>query len=966
MKAFVPATGLHCATHRDALLFAIEHVSIVASFCGDFMRAMRSIRSLLLATFLLLAACAPLLAQTPKTSRPLVIDTTRHARVANQEIAAGIERSTGHFWVETASGTPLLYRRDAITSATTIRAGGRTYTNATAGSGQTPPGTRALPTGVTDVLADRLRWTTRIADNGILLDVEQEFLPSLDSTYAHVRITTTLINRGAAAVEAGALLMLDLVIDDVDRIDLSVDGVAVTHERGWFGSAVPGGYLGRTPRHPWEVVGRLDGRGATRPDRFVAGRWQWNSFLGAALWDYVPSPQEIWDAAVLMQWNARSIAPGARVSFTTDYGVLTRYAVTLACPDTLRVSLAPDGAGYQPDPLPIPVSVRNTATGMLRDVQAVIALPGGIVNTGSDTAVVVPSPLPPGGTGLAEFRVHVPARDRDTILTCRITVTTSEGIHLVCTVPVVIPAVPPPPPPPRCVMNGLGTRGTEFWTGFPENNSSTNIKRNLVYVTAFEDAQVRVERPGSGQRTDVTVLAGTTARIDVEDALDDHVPEQVAKKGVRITSDRPVTVVAGTLNALHSDATLVLPMHALGSHHVTAGYNFFNPDEQVLVVGAHDGTTVTIAPGGVTSENRPARRPYQITLDAGDTYLLRAGLTGAGGGLTGTVVSADRPVAVLSGARSGWVPTNNLPWYAYLNPHYHQMIPTSLCGVEYVAAPFATRRGGSTFKVVATEDATDVTVRGGPNATLALAGDAMEFTIDAPVAITASRAVQVVQFAHSAAWDADTNEYGDAMMIAHTPVSRFVTCLEIAAGLDDRFDSSFVTVFAHAGSGVLLDDSLIDAGAFAPIAGTSLGYAHVMLSRGMHRLESLDRRGMGAVVYGFEHHDAFGYNAGFLVVDSTVMRVPDAPLPDGIVLQAVRPHPAAAQSLVAVSLVAATQVRLDLHDALGRRLRTLHDGMLAAGRHDIALDLADLAPGSYLLVLTHAAGRSTRTFVRAR
>jgi hypothetical protein len=930
------------------------------------MRSMRPIRSLLLTAALLLSASAPLAAQTPKSSRPLVFDTARHARVANRDIAAGIERGTGRFWVETASGTPLLYRRDAITSASTIRAGGRTYTNATAGSGQTPPGTRALPMGVTEVLADRLIWRTRIDASGILLDVEQEFLPSIDSTYAHVRITTTLINHGSTPVEAGALVMLDLVIDDVDRIDLSVEGMPVTHERGWIGGAVPGGYEGRTPRHPWEVVGRLDGRGATRPDRFVAGRWQWNSFLGAALWDYVPSAQEIWDAAVLMQWNARSIAPGARVSFTTDYGYLARYAATLACADTLRMTFAAGDTSYLPDPLLVPVTVRNTATGVLRDVQAVIALPGGIVNTGSDTAVIVPSPLPPGGEGRAEFRVHVPARDRDTVLTCSITVTTAEGIRLACTVPVVIPAVPPPPPPPRCVLNGLGTRGTEFWTGFPENSSSTNIKRNLVFVTAFEDAQVRVERPGSGQHTDVTVRAGTTARIEVEDALDDHVPEQVAKKGVRITSDRAVTVVSGTLNALHSDATLVLPQHALGTHHVTAGYNFFNPDEQVLVVGAHDGTTVTISPGGVTSENRPARRPYQITLDAGDTYLLRAGLTGFGGGVTGTVVSADRPVAVLSGARSGWVPTNNLPWYAYLNPHYHQMIPTSLCGVSYVAAPFATRRGGSTFKIVATEDATDVTVSGGPSATLARAGDALEFTIDAPVSITATHPVQVVQFAHSAAWDADTNEYGDAMMIAHTPVSRFVTCLEIAAGLDERFDSSFVTIFAHEGSGVLVDDSLVDAGTFAPIAGTTIRYAHLLLARGMHRIESLDRRGVGAVVYGFEYHDAFGYNAGFLVADSTVMRAQAAPVPGGIVLHAVRPHPAAAKSLVAVSLASAAAVRLDLHDALGRHVRTVHDGMLAAGLHDIRLDLADLAPGGYLLVVTHPAGRTTRAFVRAR
>ncbi len=1014
-------------------------------------------------------------------STTLIRDTTRHARVANGVIATGVDRVTGRFWIETASGVPLLFRKDAITSFSNIRAGGRVYTNNTVGSGQTPLGTRALPPGTTEVLTDRLRFRTRITAQDVDLDVEQEFLPSLDSTYAYVRITTTLVNRGSAAVTAGALLMLDFVIDDVDNIDVLVDGMQVTRERGWSGDAVPAGYEGHAPAHPWEVVGRLDGRGATRPDRYTVGRWQSNGSLGAVSWDYEASGLAIWDAAALLQWNERSIAPGARVSFASDYGYRTLMRATLACgadtlavdatqrayepdpftvtatvvntsvialpdidvamaapagftlaageqavhmltgpvapgssvqtswrmhapldtiarratipvsivapaliaqhcsveidvpalpvfrlelecPDTLRLAPGGDGRRYIPDPFDVPITVRNTGTGTLQSLLATLATDPGIDLVGTGVENITPSPLPPGATGFARFSVHVPPRVRDTILTCSISVVASQNIRLTCTVPVVIPALPPPPP---CVMNGRGTRGTEFWLGFPENGSTTGVRNNVLFIVASEESSVRVDRPATGQFTDVTVLPGEAVRVEVEDLLDDHAAEQPGDKGVHVTSDRPVMVIAGTLCTLHGDATLVLPMHALGTHYVTAGYNFFDPDEHVLITGAHDGTTVTITPGGVTSTNRPAGVPFQIALDAGGTYAIRAGLTGAGGGLTGTVVSADKPVAVTSGARSGWVPVNTLPWYAYLNPHFHQMIPTSLCGTSYVAAPFASRRGGATFKVVATANGTDVTISDGTFVTLTRMGESYEFTIDAPVSISATHPVQVVQFAHSAAWDADTNEYGDAMMIALAPVSRFMTCHDIATGIDERFDSSFVTVFAHDGAGVLLDGVPIEAAVMAPIPGTSIRYASLPLTRGVHRIESLDRRGVGAVVYGFEHHDAFGYNAGFLVVDSTVAHSTVPSAVRRFTIGTVWPHPVTTRGIVTITASRRASLRLDLHDVRGRHVCTLFDGMMDAGERDVVFDMRSLATGSYTLVLTHPDGRAVRTLVRA-
>jgi hypothetical protein len=42
-------------------------------------------------------------------------------------------------------------------------------------------------------------------------------------------------------------------------------------------------------------------------------------------------------------------------------------------------------------------------------------------------------------------------------------------------------------------------------------------------------------------------------------------------------------------------------------------------------------------------------------------------------------------------------------------------------------------------------------------------------------------------------------------------------------------------------------------------------------------------------------------------------------------------------------------VRVDLFDAVGRRVRAVSEGVLAAGDHPVELDVAGLAPGVYLL-----------------
>ncbi|HLA62821.1 MAG TPA: T9SS type A sorting domain-containing protein, partial [Rhodothermales bacterium] len=71
----------------------------------------------------------------------------------------------------------------------------------------------------------------------------------------------------------------------------------------------------------------------------------------------------------------------------------------------------------------------------------------------------------------------------------------------------------------------------------------------------------------------------------------------------------------------------------------------------------------------------------------------------------------------------------------------------------------------------------------------------------------------------------------------------------------------------------------------------------------------------------------------------------------------VAPNPVLGSGVVRYVLPEASRVRVSVYDVLGREVAVLMDGEQGAGRYDVALDAARLAPGAYLVRLT--AGEAT-------
>ena len=821
-----------------------------------------------------------------------------HARAGNGIISVQVERSTGQYRIESADGTPLLFRGEkGVTGFVNIHYKNDTYTNNLLHRSAPPEGARALRGIEVEELSDRVRVTAVLRHAGDSLRFAQELIPALDGDYAYINSVITLTNLSGRSVRAGVLTMFDIMIGARDTVDLRADQETVTRERAWQGASVPSEYRASAEGSPYVIRGRLSGGTADRPDVFTAGNWQFNGYLGTAVWDYTPSGLPIIDDAVLLQWNARDISGGDAMRVRSDYGFVTfsdlaltcalpalipapdstsyapypipasavvtntgslpvsgidvritlpaelhlafgetavktitgplnpgaqarlewmlladtvdspnpvvvdfsivtpaelaeqcrasavippvrAPALSLFCGDTIRLAIAEEGAAYEPDPFTISTYISNSGNMPLTNLTAEIQLPPGVVlASGNARKPVVPGTLAPGEGTVVDWSVRGILQPARTVAPYSVIVTATEAASS-CGNAVILPPFSQEP----CIEPGVSTAGQEFWLTFLPDLVGAAQENLRIYISAPQQATVTLWRSDINAQQTVQIPAGGMRMVEMDRALNLITPEYTTRKGVRIRSDSPVHVFAGNFRDRHTDAFTVLPVHALGTRYVTAGYNFPDVHEHFSVLAVEDNTTVTITPAAFTSTGKPNGQPITVTLDAGDIYYIKAYIAGVGGSLTGSRIESDRPVAVYSGAESGWVPEQGGDPSGFLNPLAEQMIPHRYLGTEYVGVPFRSRFGGDTYRIVATEDQTTVTVGSGTTFILPQAGSWKEDLLHDPSMITADKPVMVAQYAHSALWDHPDSEYGDGSMLLLVPTDRYMSCHYFPAG----------------------------------------------------------------------------------------------------------------------------------------------------------------------------------------
>jgi hypothetical protein len=106
---------------------------------------------------------------------------------------------------------------------------------------------------------------------------------------------------------------------------------------------------------------------------------------------------------------------------------------------------------------------------------------------------------------------------------------------------------------------------------------------------------------------------------------------------------------------------------------------------------------------------------------------------------------------------------------------------------------------------------------------------------------------------------------------------------------------------------------------------------------------------------------------GVLVVDSLCNQyLKTISFGDAPQLRQNHPNPFNPTTVISFILPAAQHVRLDIHNATGQHIRTLHDGILREGKHDLPFLASGLPSGLYLYTLHSRSGSQTRSMLLLR
>jgi hypothetical protein len=415
---------------------------------------------------------------------------------------------------------------------------------------------------------------------------------------------------------------------------------------------------------------------------------------------------------------------------------------------------------------------------------------------------------------------------------------------------------------------GSSNQGNDFYVlETPTFTCGKNSFAIAVANPSDEPANVVIENPGSSTSTSITIPAGNLTNTRFPCMAIEAEGNSIGVRPVyRIRSDVNVVAYAFVEYGANSDASLLLPVQALGMRYRAGSYKHptNSLDGIIGIVAVEDDTSISIfnASGALVDT--------RVTIDQGQVLQSRQAED-----MTGWTIVADKPVAAFSGN----VCTSVGDGFAGCDALYQQLFPEESLASSYVACPTLTRPFGcegsscapDVFRYVAIEDETVVTLEGDTileSQTLS-AGEYFELTTASPHTVNANKPLYVFQYLISRESGFPIAKDGDPAMTELIPTDQFLTKYTFLIVPGSVYN--FVNVVAQVGTSLTLDgnlvpDECIDAGS---VDGSDFCCLQIPVDEGVHTITSSDK-GFGLVVSGFVINGSYAYagGAGFARVNS--------------------------------------------------------------------------------------------------
>ncbi|MEE2778879.1 MAG: hypothetical protein VYE15_00040, partial [Myxococcota bacterium] len=387
----------------------------------------------------------------------------------------------------------------------------------------------------------------------------------------------------------------------------------------------------------------------------------------------------------------------------------------------------------------------------------------------------------------------------------------------------------------------------------------------------------------------------------------------------RIRATRPI--VAYQFNPLENigvfsnDASMLIPSNSLGTSYRVLGWpsSLGGFDAYVTVVATTDNTEVTLEVTAPTSQGvgsipeLAAGESWTTALNAGQ--VLSVETSSWGGDLSGSLVTANKPIAVFSGHQCANVPDTTAcvagacqfaPGWSCGSPldcpilcccdHLEeQLFPIAAWGKTYVGAR-STRRGQENehWRLVAAEDDTSVVLIPPVAVIPSLeAGEVVDFAAKGSFFLESDKPVLLGQFLageYAPGVDVGTCESGSCTNMVQS-CSADQQCVGDAepgdAGIGDpafalavpveqlrdeyiflvpnKYEADHLAIYAPADTSISLDGVSVDAEPWESIA-EGWKVLHLPVVDGVHHLKG--DQAFGVLVHGFDSFVSYAYPAG--------------------------------------------------------------------------------------------------------
>ncbi len=229
----------------------------------------------------------------------------------------------------------------------------------------------------------------------------------------------------------------------------------------------------------------------------------------------------------------------------------------------------------------------------------------------------------------------------------------------------------------------------------------------LTVVSAYSGCGI-IASP-SGYVQDFSFAPGAPTIIDLPMNLMHLNDLGKTRKGLLVHTTEPVNLVLHDYVQYGGEATQILPDSALDTSYVAFGWGIWDDigehdAAEFIVTASTDSTRLTITPSVRTLLNQPDSVPFTVILNRGECYIVKADTTDSPSdpSLSGSRISATKPVSVISGLTCGYTPLK----VEACNELMDELIGRKWWGSHFFAQPLDLNDTGGVVVLTSSQDFT--------------------------------------------------------------------------------------------------------------------------------------------------------------------------------------------------------------------------------------------------------------------